>query len=263
MENEANPANQIPQVPNAKISPLPNGANNSQQQNNFQPTAPISPVLNKSRKTLFLVLGVLVFLFLASGIVVWSNNRSNLSPSAPQIASGLEVQFKEVQIRNNAPGNTTQTICYFTTLPPPVKKVIRTQKEYEAYLAEAGTRGYDAFAGNLDNDKFGTYIKYKDITTFEAYKNYCKDQYNFPQFDFNKYTLLGQFTPTGGCSAAFNKKVLRNDKNKTVGYTIDVNPSGGCEMAIYSFNWILVPSIPNDYIVNFEVLIGGKNPPTP
>lgn len=265
MENQTNPANQTTQIPNPNTAPQPPEAVNAQQQNNLPPTTPTVPPSskNKNGEKVFLVLGVVILLVIVSGIVVWFKNSSNLLPITPQTFSGQEIKFEEVQIRNNAPGSTDQTICYFTELPYPVKKVIRTQKEYDAYLAEAGSRGYDVFAKNRDNDKFGIYTKYKDITTFEGYKNYCKDQYDFPQFDFNKYTLLGQFTLTGGCSADFSKKVLRDDKNKTVNYTIDVNSSGGCEMAISSYNWILVSSIPKDYTVNFEVLTGGKTPPTP
>jgi len=265
MENKANPTNQTTQITNPSAAPQPFEEVPVQQQNGSPPTTPTVPPFTKNINgmKLFIILGIVVFLLIVSGIVVWSKYRSISISISQQTPSGQEIKFEEVQIGNNASGSTTQTICYFTELTPPIKKVIRTQKEYGAYLSEAESRGYDAFAQNRDNDKFGTYIKYKSIATFESYKNYCKNQYNFPQFDFSKSTLLGQYTPAGGCSADFNKKVLRDDKNKTVNYTVNVNSNGSCLMAISSYNWIMVPSIPNDYTVNFVILTGGKTPPTP
>ena len=74
-----------------------------------------------------------------------------------------------------------------------------------------------------------------------------------PSIDFSQYTLLGKYTQGGGCSINFARKVYIDDTNKKIIYSVRVIEEGACEMLGMSMNWALVPKIPSDYIVEFEV----------
>ena len=78
-------------------------------------------------------------------------------------------------------------------------------------------------------------------------------EYEFPVIDFSQKTLLGKSFTGGGCSSEVKKKVLRNDKGREVIYSINVSFKGTCEMGISHNNFILVPKIPEGYIVKFEI----------
>ena len=71
--------------------------------------------------------------------------------------------------------------------------------------------------------------------------------------DFNKVTLLGTYTKGGGCRSNTKRKVYDDIENKKIVYVIEENYSGVCEKLIYSYNWVLIPKIKDDYAVEFIV----------
>jgi len=80
----------------------------------------------------------------------------------------------------------------------------------------------------------------------------CVD-YEFPAIDFNEYILLGKGVSGGGCSYNVNKNVLKEGARKEVIYQIEFEGIGNCGKAISVNNFILVPNIPSDYEIIFEV----------
>ena len=54
----------------------------------------------------------------------------------------------------------------------------------------------------------------------------------------------------------FHRKRLGNAYNPThkkIVYTVTVHQCGGCEKNNTSWNWVLVPKIPEDYTIEFKV----------
>ena len=84
-----------------------------------------------------------------------------------------------------------------------------------------------------------------------AYSN-CVN-YNYPEIDFDNYTLLGLFATGGGCEASYNRTFSRNDDNQTFKYTVNATYNGFCDMIIMHSNWILVDKIYDDATVVFEL----------
>jgi hypothetical protein len=73
--------------------------------------------------------------------------------------------------------------------------------------------------------------------------------------DFAKKTVLGLWT-SGSCDDSFRRRVLRDDLNKSIIYTVTTvagRVSGACMRQVpESLNLIAVPKIPADYKVIFE-----------
>ncbi len=74
-----------------------------------------------------------------------------------------------------------------------------------------------------------------------------------PNIDFDTFSLLGKYTSGGGCEVEYVRKVYNNINDKTIIYEIDVEYIGGCAMLITNRNWVLIPKLSNNYIVEFVV----------
>lgn len=73
-----------------------------------------------------------------------------------------------------------------------------------------------------------------------------------PSIDFTKYTLLGKYAE-GGCEVKFVREVIQDDLQKSFIYTIGVDECGICKKLQFSWNWVLVPKLPQGYSVKFIV----------
>jgi hypothetical protein len=114
--------------------------------------------------------------------------------------------------------------CFFYSASESDEIVLRDQEEYESYFA--------ALRQSSSN---------KDCS--EAVPT---------AIDFDKYTLIGQWTSGGGCSVEYDR-TLEQKGNKEVTYHITVTYSGLCKMLISDMNWALIPKIKNRTDVIFEV----------
>ncbi len=76
----------------------------------------------------------------------------------------------------------------------------------------------------------------------------------YQTIDFSKYSVLEKGVNTGGCSVVFERNVSKNIKHKKILYTITVHQCGDCKKLNISWNWVLVPKIPEDYTVEFKVI---------
>lgn len=94
---------------------------------------------------------------------------------------------------------------------------------------------------------------YKTILSYRKSDSVCKN-FAFLEIDFSEKTLLGKYTFAAGCSINFIRHVFRDNSSKEIIYSINVSEIGRCEKAVYSMNWILIPKIPSDYKVKFEVV---------
>ncbi len=81
----------------------------------------------------------------------------------------------------------------------------------------------------------------------------CAD-IDFTQIDFEKYTLLGKFTGMGGCKLPYyDHQIVIDEKNKKCIYKIKITTYGLCEPYYMNMHWVLIPKLPKDCIVEFEV----------
>ena len=94
--------------------------------------------------------------------------------------------------------------------------------------------------------------KYSKLLEYRSSSPGCEN-FELPEIDFSKKTLLGKFAWGVGCSIDFEREVIRDEPNKTIVYSIKVVEEGLCEMAGSSMNWILIPKVPSDYSIEFEV----------
>lgn len=73
-----------------------------------------------------------------------------------------------------------------------------------------------------------------------------------PEIDFSKHTLLGQYA-SGACEVKFIRDVEKDNRDESYIYTVKVRECGLCKSMAYGLNWILVPKLPNDWSVKFEI----------
>ncbi|MCK5781748.1 MAG: hypothetical protein KAH10_04125 [Flavobacteriales bacterium] len=96
---------------------------------------------------------------------------------------------------------------------------------------------YDALTQKIEEGKVGT--------------SNC----DFPEIDFEKYTLLGNYGEATGCVINFNRNVVADSTSKKIDYIVSPEGCGDCEMLGFSYNFVLVsPKISDDY----EILFNGE-----
>lgn len=86
-------------------------------------------------------------------------------------------------------------------------------------------------------------------------KDYICDNYEFPEIDFDKYSLIGLETRTGPCE--IKKKLFRNDSKKEFLYILVISETINENhlILITNRNTLLVPKIPSDYIVKMDTIM--------
>jgi hypothetical protein len=73
-----------------------------------------------------------------------------------------------------------------------------------------------------------------------------------PSIDFRNYTLLG-LSASGGCEVKFIREVKRLDDEHRYHYKVTVKECGRCKKLGTSYNWVIVPKLPNNWTVSFEI----------
>ncbi|MEO0470461.1 MAG: hypothetical protein AAF206_12625 [Bacteroidota bacterium] len=76
----------------------------------------------------------------------------------------------------------------------------------------------------------------------------------FASVDFDKHTLLGLQADGSGCSREFCPSVIDDDKLNQYRYELKVVECGGCEPLETRMIWVLVPRLPINHEVVFEVV---------
>lgn len=72
------------------------------------------------------------------------------------------------------------------------------------------------------------------------------------EIDFEKYSMLGRQTEFQ-CNAKFIREVKIDHNTKEYNYSITIKECGVCKSLGVSDNLVLVPTVPLDYSVKFEV----------
>ena len=84
-------------------------------------------------------------------------------------------------------------------------------------------------------------------------KNIACDTASLPNIDFSQYTLIG-ITTKGTCSLHNLKEVIDDKEHLKYIYKIQVISTGSCYVLAITMNWALVPKLPSNYNVAFEIL---------
>lgn len=125
--------------------------------------------------------------------------------------------------------------------------IIISNYSFDCIAFDLGPKGEQVI---IDSDSsFKAFID-KDL---EHARSYNCDINNFLRIDFTQHTLLGLDASGGGCDIGFERIVNKDDTNKLYKYTVKVTECGGCKQMAKSMNWVLVPKLPQDYKVEFEV----------
>lgn len=71
-------------------------------------------------------------------------------------------------------------------------------------------------------------------------------------FDFENQSILGK-TIAGGCDLKIKRELIIDHYAKTYTFHLRVKDCGICQKEAYNDNLVIVPAIPEDYEVIFEV----------
>lgn len=89
------------------------------------------------------------------------------------------------------------------------------------------------------------------IDSDSAYHQVFQSVCELPEIDFNSTTLLGLYAE-GNCTIKYIREVEKQENNYH--YKIIVKSCGTCKCMGYSFNWVTVPKLPQEWGVTFEVV---------
>ena len=70
--------------------------------------------------------------------------------------------------------------------------------------------------------------------------------------DFTQHSIIGKFV-TGGCEMKILRELTIDNTNNVYVYSITIRECGLCKKLDHNDQLVLVPAIPNDYTVRFEV----------
>ena len=91
------------------------------------------------------------------------------------------------------------------------------------------------------------------ITSDSVYRKYFDTLYcKLPTIDFNASSLLG-LTARGGCTMKVKRAVTINAETREFVYKVLAKDCGVCRKSVINYNWVLVPKIPEEWTVKFEL----------
>ena len=215
----------------------------------------INPHLNKNQKgfaNIIVIIGIVILAGAAGYFIVSQQTPSPASIPSPTPSSAPALIPTSTLTPQPTPAPTS------TPVPAPTPK--NANDFYEVTYQDVDLRCLGM--GGSREFVVRTQPEYQHLidTSPDLHPNpflLCLD-YKFPVIDFTQKTLLGKSITGSGCSSEIKKKVLRNDNNRQVIYSVTTTFIGGCEMAISHTNWILIPKINEDYRVNIELNSGSE-----
>lgn len=78
------------------------------------------------------------------------------------------------------------------------------------------------------------------------------DPCDLPIIDFSSQTLLG-VRAAGNCKIKIQREVNPDENEKKYVYSVRVKSCGVCKRKALNENWVLVPKLPTNWSVSFEV----------
>lgn len=112
----------------------------------------------------------------------------------------------------------------------------------------------------LDYETDNEFI-FKEDSTYNNFLSLHKEEieqncvsYQFPEIDFTSYSLLGKLTMAEGKIKYYKREVIIDDENSNYIYNITVYTKSFNKIQAVDYNWVLVPKIPENYLVEFNVI---------
>ncbi len=134
-----------------------------------------------------------------------------------------------------------------------IQQLTRNEIQFIKMGKQLGCVGTSDFPSDKDREFIiNSNQEYQTLIGYKVRIQECED-FKLPQIDFSQYTLLGKYTQGGGCSVDFVSKVYKDDSKKKISYSIKIDEEGYCEKLVESMNWVLIPKVPFDYSVEFEI----------
>lgn len=76
---------------------------------------------------------------------------------------------------------------------------------------------------------------------------------DLPPVDFESNTLLGLMA-SGQCEVKYIREVEEMKGEKRYHYRVTIKSCGLCKMEVYSYNWVVVPKLPDGWTVSFKTI---------
>jgi len=109
---------------------------------------------------------------------------------------------------------------------------------------------YDNYSIGFDEKVIRDASAYKKLGEAIREKGIC-DADSLPVVDFSKNSLIGKYVSGGGCNVNVEREVYDDTETKTITYSIKTEFIGQCDMFSYSWNWMLIPKLNDEYTVKF------------
>jgi len=132
------------------------------------------------------------------------------------------------------------------------------KKDAPILLCPSGFSNLDFEEINLTiitNDSEKEYV-INDDSTYQAVFQPSIDYdstFVLPFINFSQSTILGKYA-VGVCrDENFIRKTCVNHKQKEYIYIVRIKSGETCFKPFFSMNWVIVPKIPNDYTIKFDI----------
>lgn len=97
----------------------------------------------------------------------------------------------------------------------------------------------------------------KTEADYTLLKNHFGLKCNYPEVDFEKYSILGLYSRTENyCSLKYFHNLKSDNAQKKYIFTLTLNKIGNCKMENRGdWSWLIVPRLPQDYGVEFKTTV--------
>jgi len=145
-----------------------------------------------------------------------------------------------------------------------LQTIINSQRDYDQLIFDRFTKPLqDYWNANYASILQSVQTRYPGLTDqqyadsvreifYSVYPFRGTDNCSHPIFDFRRYTLLGQDSHGSGCQQPdIVSSISRNDETRTIVFKVRVLQRGSCDMVFHRNTWMLIPKLPEGYIVTF------------
>lgn len=94
----------------------------------------------------------------------------------------------------------------------------------------------------------------RDSASFSDLFADCPTPFSIPAINFETASVLGISATATGCERYFRRRVEELPDEQIYVYRLEIQECGMCEPLVLQNHWAVVPKVPDDYLVIFEVI---------